>query len=191
MAQKPKIENLTDEKLVKLTLKDQNFFVYIINRYEGKLAAYIRRISNFSKEDIEDILQDVFIKVYRNLNGFDVSLKFSSWIYRITHNEVISRYRKTKKIAKMSQEINDEILDKIVDEVDIEKDIDGKQVGKTIGQVMNEMDLKYKEILVLRFIEEKSYKEISDILRKPEGTVATMINRAKKQFKKIYEQRFK
>jgi RNA polymerase sigma-70 factor, ECF subfamily len=191
MASKPKIEEKSDSELVKLTLQDQEAFSYLIHRYEMKLTAYIRRISNFPNEDVEDILQDVFIKVYRNLNGFDSSLKFSSWIYRITHNEVISRYRKTKRIAKMSQEMNDEVLDKIVGEVNIERDIDGRQVGKAISKVINEMDLKYKEVLILRFIEEKSYKEISDILRKPEGTVATMINRAKKQFKKIYEQRFK
>jgi RNA polymerase sigma-70 factor, ECF subfamily len=191
MAKQPKLDEKSDVELVRLTLEDQAVFACLIERYEHQLTVYVRRISNFCEEDIEDVLQDVFIKVYRNLNGFDRSLKFSSWIYRITHNEVISRYRKQKRIVKMSEEINDEVLDSIVAEVDIEGEFDREETGKIINMVLSEMDLKYKEIIVLRYFEEKSYKEISDILKKPEGTVATMLNRAKKQFNKIYEQRFK
>ena len=191
MAKQPKLDEKSDVELVRLTLEDQAVFACLIERYEHQLTVYVRRISNFCEEDIEDVLQDVFIKVYRNLNGFDRSLKFSSWIYRITHNEVISRYRKQKRIVKMSEEINDEVLDSIVAEVDIEGELDREQTGKIINTVLGEMDLKYKEIIVLRYFEEKSYREISDILKKPEGTVATMLNRAKKQFNKIYEQRFK
>jgi len=86
--------NLLDEDLVKLTLEKQDNFLYLIKRYEAKLSRYIRRIAGLNKEDTEDILQEVFIKVYQNLNSFDKDLKFSSWIYRITHNEVIDSYRK-------------------------------------------------------------------------------------------------
>jgi len=55
--------------------------------------------------------------------------------------------------------------------------------------MLNKLDDKYKEVLVLKFLEEKDYKEISDILQKPLGTVATLINRAKKQFKSISEEK--
>ncbi|PIU78076.1 MAG: hypothetical protein COS72_03485, partial [Candidatus Moranbacteria bacterium CG06_land_8_20_14_3_00_43_56] len=86
----------TDEELVALTLKNQDFFSCIVERYEAKLTRYIRRISAATQEDAEDLLQEIFVKVYRNLYGFDPSLKFSSWIYRIAHNQVISQWRKTK-----------------------------------------------------------------------------------------------
>ena len=92
-----KIVEKTDAELVELALENQAYFSDIVYRYQTKLTYYIRRLSNFPDEEIEDILQDVFIKVYKNLNDFDQSLKFSSWIYRITHNEVISKYRKIKQ----------------------------------------------------------------------------------------------
>ncbi|MBU4536457.1 sigma-70 family RNA polymerase sigma factor [Patescibacteria group bacterium] len=94
------LDKKTDGELVSLVLENSDYFLYLVRRYEQKLTRYIARISNLDKDDIEDVLQDIFIKVYKNLNGFDTSLKFSSWIYRITHNEVISNYRKFKNKAQ-------------------------------------------------------------------------------------------
>ncbi|MFH1582108.1 MAG: sigma-70 family RNA polymerase sigma factor [Pseudomonadota bacterium] len=89
-------ENMPDEQLVQLSLKDQGCFYYLMKRYEIKILRYIKRLTTASQEEAEDIIQEVFIKVYRNLNGFNQKLKFSSWIYRIAHNEIINQYRKTK-----------------------------------------------------------------------------------------------
>ncbi len=174
----------TDAELVQLTLKDQNFFICLMQKYEQKLLRYIQRISNFSLEEAEDILQEVFIKIYQNLNAFDLSLKFSSWAYRITHNQVISQFRKNKsRPEKILWDDNDAFLKNIADEFNLEKEIDAKLDREMILNTLKKLDYKYKEILELRFLEEKTYVEISDILQKPEGTVATLINRAKKQFK--------
>jgi len=178
-------ENLSDEELVKLTLENQENFGYLINRYELKLGRYIRRISGLGKEDIEDLLQDVFIKAYQNLNNFDQNLKFSSWIYRIAHNEVISQWRKRKARPENVYWEVDNILENITADFDISSDIDHDLLRKSLDKIFNKMDIKYREVLILKFIEEKNYQEISDILKKPMGTVATLINRAKKQFKQI------
>lgn len=177
-----KQDNLSDEDLVKLTLAEQDNFSYLIRRYEAKLNRYIRRIAGLNKEDIEDILQDVFIKTYQNINSFDKDLKFSSWIYRIAHNEVIDNYRKKQARPQETTFDTENILNNIVSEFNISKDIDHKYLQANVNQVLNSLDLKYKEVLVLKYLEEKDYKEISDILEKPMGTVATLINRAKKQF---------
>ena len=64
-------ETKTDEELVQLTLANQEIFAFLIQRYEQKLFSYIRKITNLSEPEIEDVLQDVFIKVYKNLNNFD------------------------------------------------------------------------------------------------------------------------
>lgn len=174
----------SDEELVKLTLENQGYFLYLIKRYETKLLSYILRISGVSHEEAEDILQNVFIKVYQNLNEFDKSLKFSSWIYRITHNEVISNYRKNKvRPQSVEVELDNKILDKLISDLDIEREIDKQYLRRNISEVLIAMDKKYREVLILKFLEEKDYKEISDIIKKPMGTVATFINRAKKQFK--------
>jgi len=176
----------TDEELVKLSLENQGDFFYIMKRYEDRLARYARRISNFGTEEIEDILQVVFIKVYQNLNSFDLTdkeVKFSSWIYRITHNHVVSEFRKKKARPEyFSGEINDELLNNLVSDLDLAKNTDFKYLKKNINRILARLDQKYREALVLKFLEEKDYKEISDILKKPMGTVATLINRAKKKF---------
>jgi len=184
MVMHEKCQGKTDEELVVLSLRDEDYFWCLIKRYEQKLLRYIIRISGISKEEAEDILQEVFIKVYQNLNNFDSSLKFSSWIYRITHNQVISNYRKLQaRPQNVNWELNEEMLNNISSDLDIEKEVNIKYLRENIEKVLNKLDKKYKEILILRFFEEKSYEEMSDILKKPMGTIATLINRAKKYFK--------
>ncbi|MFA5163307.1 MAG: RNA polymerase sigma factor [Patescibacteria group bacterium] len=175
----------SDQELVAMTLKDKEAFVYLLKRYEDKLRRYIRRISNFSPEETEDVLQEVFLKVYKNLNGFDADLKFSSWIYRITHNQVISSHRQHLS-RPQSVEIDEQIVNKIKSEFDLQElVINSEQQNLTAG-ILEKMKDKYREILVLRFFEDKSYNEISDILKRPGGTVATMLREAKKEFKKLW-----
>jgi len=77
-------QDKTDEELAKLSAEDPHAFVPLVKRYEGKLLAYIRRISGFQKEDAEDVLQEAFMDAYRHIADFDSAFKFSSWMYRIT-----------------------------------------------------------------------------------------------------------
>lgn len=185
-------DKLSDEELVKLTIQNQENFLYLINRYQNKLIRYIRRISGLGLEDGEDLLQEVFIKIYQNINSFDKDLKFSSWAYRIAHNEVIDNYRKKQARPQEMTYDSEQILNNIAAEFNLDKDVDHKYLQANINQVLNNLDIKYKEVLVLKFLEEKEYKEISDILKKPMGTVATLISRAKQQFlKKLEEQELK
>ncbi len=76
-------ESLREESdvfIVNLSLKDKEAFSVLISRYKDKLRRYIRRLTSFSDDYVDDILQEVFIKTYVNLNGFDQDLSFSSWI---------------------------------------------------------------------------------------------------------------
>lgn len=174
-----------DEDLIPLILKNRDYFAILVERYEQKLTRYIKKISGLNQQDAEDVLQDIFIKVYQNLNDFDPSLKFSSWIYRISHNEIISHWRKNKTRPQfVGGEKIDDFLHNIASELNIHKDLEDKGLQDDIQKILSKMDLKYREVLVLKFLEDKSYEEISDILKKPMGTVATLINRAKKHFKK-------
>jgi len=185
---RPDCEKKTDEELAKLSLENQAYFLCMINRYKSKLMAYIRRISGASQEDAEDILQEVFIKVYQNLNDFDPDLKFSSWIYRITHNAVISNFRKSKsRPQEVELDIGDDSIKVLATDFDIERELNLDYLRKKIFKTLNCLDSEHKEIIVLKFFEEKSYKEISDIIKKPMGTVASKMNKAKSEFKKEYE----
>jgi len=177
--------NLTDEELVKLALEDQAVFLWLVERYRAKLLRYINRLTNVNDDDAEDILQDVFIKVYLNLNDFNGDLKFSSWIYRITHNQVISRHRRLKARPEgYLIDIEDQAARNLAAEIDIEASADLELLKKKIKLILGFLEERYREVLVLKFLEEKNYQEISDIIKKPGGTVASLINRAKQAFKK-------
>lgn len=178
-------QNISDEELVKLTLENQENFAYIMERYKGKLMSYILRLTNINNEDAEDLLQDIFIKVYLNLNDFNDDLKFSSWIYRITHNHVISNHRKLKvRPEGYLVNIDDQAARNLAANINIEAGADLSILKRNIFKVLNKMEGKYREVLILKYWEEKNYQEISDIIKKPTGTVASTINKAKQEFKK-------
>ncbi len=185
MIDKQANESKTDEEIAVLALSNQAYFASLIERYQYKLMSYVLRISSFSVEEAEDVLQEVFIKVYKNLNEFDPDLKFSSWIYRITHNQVINMHRKSQARPQSgSIDADTELLRKLASSLDTSRETNIKLLKENIDKILNNIDIKYREVLVLRFLEEKDYKEISDIIKKPMGTVATLLNRAKTVFKK-------
>ena len=181
------LEELTDGDLVLLTLENANNFSYLVTRYQGKLQFYIRRISGVSQEDAEDMLQEIFVKMYTNLNSFDLSLKFSSWAYRIAHNHVISSFRKKQaRPQESSFDADERLINKLVANLDLELELDRRFLHDHIAKLFDKLDVKYREVMVLKYFEEKTYEEISDILKKPVGTVGTLVNRAKKLFKELY-----
>ncbi len=175
----------SDSELVKLSLDNSDHFLCLTRRYEDKLLRYIMRISRLDREDAEDILQDVFIKTYYNLNEFNPDLKFSSWIYRIAHNQTISEIR--KKSIRPTISLEKEDIDRFEDAFDIVKDIDNSIDRQKIDEALSMLDEKYREVLILRFLDEKDYVEIADILKKPTSTVGNLIARGKILFKKEYE----
>ncbi|MDD3646433.1 MAG: sigma-70 family RNA polymerase sigma factor [Candidatus Gracilibacteria bacterium] len=180
--------NKSDKDIIKLVSSGNiDAFYCIVEKYEEKLLKYILRITNIDLSDAENLLQEVFIKVYKNINEFDDGLTFSSWIYRIAHNTTIDYYRKNKDKKDMSMQTEDEdyvnLIELLESPINIEEEYKKKDLIKKIVETINLLDPKYKEVIILKFLEEKNYSEISDILKIPEGTVATLINRGKKQFK--------
>ncbi len=178
--------NKTDEELVGLVLQDPDSYLFLMERYETKLSFYIKHLTGLPDDDIEDILQDVFIKAYRNINGFDTKLKFSSWIYRIAHNEAVSHFRKARARPQTISSKESELFFQILgSKQNLAKEIEKKDQAAQIRKALETINKKYRDVLVLKFLEEKDYQEMSDILQKPMGTIATLINRAKKEFRKV------
>lgn len=179
---------MTDVELVALSLSNQEYFGVLVERYEIKLGRYIRRITSVPQEDQEDILQNIFLKIYINLNGFDKKLSFNSWAYRIAHNEVVDYARREKiKIKYGKFDYEDDVFTWTADGKDFLGEIHAREDAHSIQSTLGTMDIKYCEVLILKFMEGYSYREMSDILKKPEGTIATLVNRAKKSFKQHYE----
>lgn len=171
--------SLTDQELVQAALQNPEAFECIVNRYWNRLFSYIRRTTYFTQEDVEDVLQEVFIKVYRYLNDFDLSMSFSTWMYQITRNAVIDEIRKKKARPMTAQLETEELMTMLRSSLDIHKQCFTNQSIEKVKQIIFSLPFKYQEVLVLRFLEEKNYEEIMDILQKPKGTVAALINRGR------------
>lgn len=185
--EQPLYLSASDEELVSRTLSDKAYFGELVERYEARLARYIERLGVNNLDDRLDVLQDIFLKTYRNLNSFDPDMRFSSWIYRIAHNEAISWYRKrhVRPEGHLVAE-NEEVLsflrsDTETAEMTFDKVINVEEVNRALFQI----DKKYRDVIILRYFEHKEYEEISDILKIPLGSVGTWLHRGKKQLLRV------
>lgn len=167
---------LSDEEIVRKALKEVDYFSCLYQRYEARLLRYIQRISKVTREEAEDILQESFLKVWKGLHSFDAGLKLSSWLYRIVHNEVISSWRKNRGMTQ------DPLIEwrSTDDQTAGESGNSDDKGEEKLREAIASLPEKYRTVLVLKYLEEMSYEEISDVLKIPEGTVATRLNRAKK-----------
>ncbi|MCB0663374.1 MAG: RNA polymerase sigma factor [Saprospiraceae bacterium] len=182
---KEKCRDLSDAAIVQKALIEVDYFSCLYERYEDKLLRYVLRLSSLSNQEAEDVLQDAFIKVWRNLNGLDTSLPISSWLYRLVHNETISYLRKQQSYGKNKTVDIDLLKAELTD--DSADDESGEDALEFTREMLDAVPLKYREVLVLKYLEKMPYQEISDVLKIPEGTVAIRLKRAKDHFKKIAE----
>ena len=177
----------TDEELIVRSRTDNVVFGILIERYESKLNRYIRRITNVTDEDRQDILQNVFLKVYTNLNAFDESLSFNSWIYRITRNEVIDWSRRSQHQRDRGYiDTDDTLFDQIESYEHFLKDLELQENKHVLLKGLNALKPISREVLMLQYFEEKSYQEMSDILKKPVPTISTLLRREKQELKSWY-----
>ena len=171
---------VSDEDIARTVQQgDIEQFGILVERYEPKLLRYTQKFLR-DGEDRSDILQDIFIKAYVNIQSFDTTQKFSPWIYRIAHNEAIN-FLKKKKPESFSLFDVDVLFPHPVAEEKADTEAEREILKKMIDETLDDMDTKYREILLLYFYEDMSYKDIAQILRIPVSSVGVRIQRAKKQ----------
>lgn len=175
------IRALSDEKLVDaVRSQDQELYREVVIRYQQKLLRYATYLVADAHK-AEDVVQLSFIKAFQNLNGFDTKKKFSSWIYRIVHNESLNAIKKNQTEVNLEADH----WHAIESNVDIEAEYDHKEMKEWVKKSLNKLPPGYKAPLTLYYLEDRSYEEISDILRMPIGTVGTRINRGKNILKTV------
>lgn len=137
------------------------------------------------RDVVEDVVQEVFIKVYRGLPRFRSDAKLSTWIYRIARNEAIN-------VVKKKQIATDTIDDVVVSAGEKERpDVQYQRSEQQLQleQYLSQLDENYRVALELRYLGEKSYSEIAETMDLPLGTVKTNIHRAKAELKRIMSKR--
>ena len=162
-------------------------FSILVKRYEEKIQRYARKVLA-SNDDIQDVVQDIFIKTYVNIQSFDVKRRFSPWIYRIAHNEIVNLFKRNK-LRNFLPLLEPDFLfpnsSKGFDEIN--KGVESQEMKRIIDVGLQDLENKYREPIVLYYIEELSYQEISEILHLPVATVGTRIRRGREMLKNIFK----
>ena len=178
------VSKYTDEQVVVLVQKGQKeLFGILMDRYERKLFSYGRKFLT-GQDNIEDVVQEVFIKTYQNIQSFDTAQKFSPWIYRIAHNTFVNALRKNAKSPIRFFDFDTFVAHPVYEDA-IPAEKEQLRIGEVIDQGLDKLSAEYREIIILYYIQNLSYKEIADILHIPIGTVSVRLLRAKKMLKKF------
>jgi RNA polymerase sigma-70 factor, ECF subfamily len=176
-----------DAELVASALRDTRAYGAIVRRFELVLKRYVKRLLGPHAQHAEDVVQDAFIKAYVNLNSYDRGRALAPWLYRIAHNEAVSFLRKRGAGPLMIDGEDGQLLLDRIRAADPPLAPSLADVsGGSLEQALTRLPPHYREVIALRYLEEKSYDEISDILAMPPGTVATRIRRGLQQLKSYY-----
>ena len=176
----------TDEELAALVQKgDENALAELIDRYESKLMRYGQRFIGAQNENaLHEAVQDIFISVYQNIEGFDVKQRFSPWIYRVAHNAFVDVLRlKTKQPLYVFD--FDKLLSHPIQEETILKEKENAEIRVLLEKSMGMLSVQQREIIALYYFEDFSYKEIADVLHIPVSTVGVRLARARTSLKKL------
>ena len=169
----------SDRALLLRARQDPEAFGLLMERYEQPLRRYLMRLTGWGSEEVSDILQEAFIKAYRHLNDYDDHLKFSTWMYRITHNQAIDIIRSAQAKPFLTQVSLEDVANFIPTSKSLEAEFMQKDDFEKVRRAILSLPVLYREVLILRFLEEKSYEEMVDIIKKPKGTIATLIRRGR------------
>lgn len=180
------VEEITDEEIVaKVQNGDIESFGILMKRYESKLTRYGTKFMA-NRDDIKDLVQEVFIKVYVNIKSFDIGKRFSPWIYRIAHNEFINSVKK-KKLKPLIFFDADEIFPHPIANETADGDANDRELKTELARCIDQLPTKYREVLILYYFEELSYEEIAEVLHIPASTVGVRLSRGKSIFKELFK----
>lgn len=176
-----KYEEMTDPDLVLSSLKDDEDAKAVL------MHRYYKRIYNISFKfvgkfnEAEDLTQEIFFRVFSQLDKFNTDGNFLFWVQRVAKNYCIDHYRKTRKERQFLLQQQPEISFKDMQLIDQQEAMEGQEKMKKIMEEISKLPQSLKDCLVMRDLQGYSYQEIASILNLPVGTVKSRINRSRKE----------
>ncbi|MBN2732943.1 MAG: sigma-70 family RNA polymerase sigma factor [Balneolaceae bacterium] len=181
--------SLEDDSLVRDAIGGaEKAYTKLVNKYERALHFYIMKMIK-DQSKVEDLVQEVFVKAFDNLHSYNTNYAFSTWLYRIATNHTIDYLRK-KKLQTLSidepvSSRDGEMEMQLPDETaQTDRDIIRSERQQIVQQAIDELPEKYRDVIKLRHMQEKSYQEIAEVLDLPLGTVKAHIFRAREMLYK-------
>ncbi len=166
-----------DRRLAELVLAgDDTAFEYLFNRYRDAIhRLFAQRLGGIG--DIDDLLQETFIKVYINLHRYDARYTFGQWVYTIARNTFVDFVRRRQEDLP----IDERFAAPVAPGPTPEESVINLQQRTQIEHYLERLTPRYRQLIVLRFFDEYSYEEIAAKLSLPLGTVKTQIHRARER----------
>lgn len=188
--------SLEDDSFVKQAISgDQDAYKKIMDKYQKPLYFHVLKMVR-NHEQVEDLVQEAFMKAFNNLNSYNTNYAFSTWLYRITTNHTIDYLRKKKlnttSIDEPVKTREGEMEIQISDESETDRTIIRKERKQIIHHAIDNLPEKYKKVIEMRHLQELSYQEIAEQLDLPLGTVKAHIFRAREMlYKELIDKRDK
>lgn len=174
----------TDEEVARrVQAGDGEAFGILMTRYEPKLLRYATRLLG-DHDKGEEVVQETFIQAYRNIHAFNPSMRFSPWVYRIAHNQAINEIRRTER-SPLALDLDTLIA--FSSEENASDTAEEEETRRLIEVHLQKLPASYREILVLFYLQDLAYQEISDILHIPQSTVGVRLRRARTALKKLLD----
>ena len=164
--------------ILRCQIGDKDALAGLIERYQAPLRYFISRLSANS-ETAEDIFQDTWLTVIRRIHSLKKTDAFSTWLYRIARNKVYQQLRRKRKLSELNENI--------AVPNNTENDVFSTEDAAKIHRCLKDLLPEYKEVLMLRFLEQMSYEQISQVINCRLGTVKSRIHYAKLALKKEME----
>jgi RNA polymerase sigma-70 factor (ECF subfamily) len=165
--------------VIEARLGDDDAFMKLVDHYSGRLLYYIRRLLEDTDRS-DDVLQDVWLTVYKKIKTLRDASAFSVWLYRTARNRAIRLLRDESRFVFVEQYDESDLIDDDRDSLSFD------DINK-LHSVLTTLSPEHKEVIVLRFFEEMSYQEISDVVGCGIGTVRSRIHYAKQELKRKME----
>lgn len=177
------METIVKKRIKQVIKGDQDAYAEVVEMYKDKVFHVCFRMLG-NRHEAEDIAQEAFLRAYVNINSFNIELKFSTWLYRIATNLCIDRIRKKKPDYYLDAEVAGtdglNMYSQIASDSRLpEEEVQSLELQETIQREISKLPEKYRSVIVLKYIEELSLNEISEILNLPLGTVKTRIHRGR------------
>jgi len=172
----------------------------IVQQYHRRIYNICYRFSG-SPDDASDLTQEVFIKIYRTLGTFDSSrAAFMTWVTTVTRNLLVDHFRKGKydrvteslEAAPGGQEDGLTLGEQLQDQsISPERRVQRLQVQKVVHEALQKLSPELREALILRDLQDMDYKEIAQVLKIPEGTVKSRINRGRTELARLLQRNYR
>lgn len=182
------MDAIVKERIKEVLKGDQEAFGEIVELFKDKVFQICYRMLG-NRHEAEDIAQEAFVRAYVNIHSFNLNKKFSTWLYRIATNLCIDRIRKKKPDSFLDEEVAGTDGLTLYSQIAAEgkspdSEVETMELQEIVQREILKLPDKYRIVIVLRYMDDLSLKEISEVLDMPLGTVKTRIHRAREALRK-------